>query len=87
MLDARQEAHQRVAPRQRRAVQVVPIKPILIAPETKLSKVRYDEPLSNFAFNINLRRYSTGEEGASWTSRMLSWQGLENVHATSSNAY
>jgi len=40
------------------AVQVDPIKPMLKAPGTKRLKLRYDVPLSNFAFNFNLRRYT-----------------------------
>jgi hypothetical protein len=43
-----------------RAVQVVPIKPTLTAPGTKRLKLECDEPLSNFAFNFKLRRYTTG---------------------------
>jgi hypothetical protein len=39
-------------------VQVDPIKPTLKAPGTKRLKLQYDEPLSNFAFNFNLRRYT-----------------------------
>jgi len=39
------------------AVQVDPIKPTLKAPGTKRLKLKYDEPLSNFAFNFNLRHY------------------------------
>jgi hypothetical protein len=47
-----------------RAVQVIPIKPTLKAPGTKRSKLQYDELLSSFAFNFNLRRYSlVGLEG------------------------
>ena len=41
-----------------RAVQVVPIKPTLKPPGTKRLKLKYDELLSNFAFNFNLRRYT-----------------------------
>jgi len=41
-----------------RAVQVDPIKPVLKAPGTKLSKLKYDQLLSSFAFKFNLRRYS-----------------------------
>ena len=39
------------------AVQVDPIKPTLKPPGTKLLKLKYDEPPSNFAFKSNLRRY------------------------------
>jgi hypothetical protein len=34
----------------------------LIAPGAKRLKLKYDEPLSNFAFNFNLCRYSMGDE-------------------------
>ena len=40
-----------------RAVRVDPIKPTLKAPGIKLLKLKYDKPLSNFAFKFNLRRY------------------------------
>jgi len=51
----------RLAPRRRahgRAVQVDPIKPTLKAPGIELLKLKFDESLSNFGFNFNLRRYS-----------------------------
>ena len=35
-----------------------PIKLAFQAPGTKLLKLNHDGPLSNFAFNFNLRRYS-----------------------------
>jgi len=38
-------------------VQVDPIKPTLKAPGTERLKLKCDEPLLNFAFNFNLRRY------------------------------
>ena len=38
-------------------MQVDPIKSTLKAPGIKLLKLKYDEPLSNFAFKFNLRRY------------------------------
>jgi len=41
-----------------RAVQVESMKPVLKAPGTLLLRLGCDEPLSNFAFNINLRRYT-----------------------------
>jgi len=41
-----------------RAVQVEPMKSMLKAPGIKRLKLEYDEPLSNFAFKFNLRRYS-----------------------------
>jgi hypothetical protein len=39
------------------------MKPVLLAPGTKRLKLNHDEPLSSFAFNINLRHYSTGGGG------------------------
>jgi len=39
-------------------VQVDPTKPALKAPGTKRLKLKYDEPLSNFAVKFMLRRYS-----------------------------
>ena len=39
-------------------MQVDPIKPTLKAPGSERLKLKYDEPLSNFAFNIYLRRYT-----------------------------
>ena len=47
-----------------RAVQVDPIKTTLKAPGIKLLKLKYDKPLSNFAFKFNLRRYTSGSSGA-----------------------
>ena len=35
---------------------------MLQAPGTELLKLKYDGPLSNFAFRFSLRRYSKGEE-------------------------
>jgi len=40
------------------AVQLEPIKPVLTAHGPMLLKLRYDQPLSNLAFNFNLRRYT-----------------------------
>ena len=39
-------------------MQVDPIKPTLKAPGTKRLKLKYDEPLSNVALKVNLRRYN-----------------------------
>ena len=36
---------------------VEPMRPVLKAPGSILLKVRYDGPLSKFAFNFNLGRY------------------------------
>ena len=41
-------------------MQVDPIKPTVKAPGIKLLKLKYDTPLSNFAFNFNWRRYTKG---------------------------
>jgi len=38
-------------------VQVDPIKPAFKAPRIKLLKLKYDIPLSKFAFKFDLRRY------------------------------
>jgi hypothetical protein len=43
-----------------RAVQVDPVKPTLKPPGTKHLKLKSDKPLSKFAFNFNLRRYTMG---------------------------
>jgi hypothetical protein len=40
------------------AVQVDPIKPTLKAPGDNPLTLKYDEPLSTFAFKFNLRRYT-----------------------------
>jgi hypothetical protein len=47
-----------------RAVQVEPMKPLLKAPGSMILKLRYDGPLSNFAFNFNSRRYTTATRSA-----------------------
>ena len=39
-------------------MQLDPFKPKLKAPGTILSTLNYDEPLSSFAFDFNLRRYT-----------------------------
>ena len=41
-----------------------PIKPQLKAPGTKRLKLKYDELLSSFAFNFNLRRYTMNDSRA-----------------------
>jgi len=45
------------------AVQVATIKPTLKAPGIKLLELKYYKPLSNFAFKINLCRYTLGTAG------------------------
>jgi hypothetical protein len=47
------------------AVQVTPIISTVKAPGTKRLKLECDEPLSNVAFNVNLRRYSVDAAGKS----------------------
>jgi len=49
------DASASLQPRPGRAVQVNPIKSTLKAPGTKRLKLNYNELLSNFAFNFNLR--------------------------------
>ena len=51
-------------------MQVVPVKPTLKAPGIKRLKLRYDELLSNFASNFNLRRYIPGSDQAFFTSKV-----------------
>jgi hypothetical protein len=51
-----------------RPVQVDPINLILKAPGTKCLTLKYDEPLSNFGFRFNLRRYTTGRRRCTWSS-------------------
>ena len=52
-------------------MQVDPIKPNLKAPGSKRLKLKYDEPLSNFAFNFNLRRYIEAEDARILTDMSL----------------
>ena len=44
-------------------MQVDPIKPTLKAPGSKRLKLKYDELLSSFGFNFNLRHYTLGADG------------------------
>jgi hypothetical protein len=48
-------------------VQIDPIRPTLKPTGTKRLKLQYDEMLSNFAINFNLRRYTTAPNVASAT--------------------
>ena len=41
-------------------MQVDPIKPTLKATESKPLKLEHEKTLSNFAFKVNVRRYTTG---------------------------
>ena len=45
-------------------MQVDPVKPTLKSPATERLKLEYDEPLSKFAFRVNLRRYSEVRRGS-----------------------
>ena len=49
-------------------MQVQPMKPVLKPPGSALLKLRYDGPLSNFAFKFNSRRYDEAVAGgvAAW---------------------
>jgi len=62
-----------------RAVQIDPIKPTLKAPGAKRLNLKYDELLSNVAFNFNLRRYILGQRFAVNSMELLR-QGLTLVH-------
>ena len=55
--DARDDGRRAARRHRGRAVQIVPMKPMLIAPGTKRSKLLCDEPPSSFAFVFNLHRY------------------------------
>jgi hypothetical protein len=67
-----------VAHRQGRAVQVDPIKPTLESTGCKRLKLKCDEPLSNFAFNFSLRRYTKGEKrGLADTNLVGSWMRVQ----------
>jgi len=57
-------------------VQVDPVKLTLKAPGTKHLKLKYDKPLSNFAFKFNLRRYNVGDMLSRWSDGRL----LSNLH-------
>ena len=52
-------------------MQVDPIKPTLKALRIKLLKLKYDKPLSIFAFNFNLRRHNLDASGSRPNSRVL----------------
>jgi len=51
------------------------MKPKLKAPGTKRLKLDYDAPLSSFAFNFNLRRY-TMKRGAHAPARELAVKSM-----------
>ena len=55
-------------------MQVEPIKPVLTAPDYIL--LRCDGPLSNFAFNFNVRRYTEGVRDLDQLHRRINKVGL-----------
>ena len=57
-------------------MQIDPIKPTLKAPGTKLLKLKCDKPLSNFAFEFNLRRYTKAQAVRNFTESRLLEVGL-----------
>ena len=59
-------------------MQVDPIKPTFKAPEIKLFKVKHGGPLSIFAFDFNLRRFSK-ESLSSTTARAKFRRGVSAV--------
>jgi hypothetical protein len=62
-------------PRHGRAVQVDPIKPTSTPPVIKLLKLKRGKPLSIFAFNFDLRRYTMAHyQPDQDRSRVLVWQ-------------
>jgi len=58
-----------------KAAQVDPNKHTLKAPGTKRLKLKYDEMLSSFAFNFNLRRYS-----GVWCCKRANWVDYDDEH-------
>ena len=63
-------------------MQVDPEKPKLKSPGIKRSKLKYDEPLSNFAFNFNLRRYNEVDTEVSATlGAMISGPSEDGIPA------
>jgi hypothetical protein len=64
-----QQAVFRAAAELGRAVLVDPIRSMLKAPGTRRLKRKCDEPPSNFAFKLSLRRYSWGRRANSTARR------------------
>jgi hypothetical protein len=61
------------------------MKPPLKAPETKRLKLKYDEPLSNFAFKFDLRRFMKGWLAAMRAMRATRRQGDTRAGLSSSS--
>jgi len=62
-------------------VQVDPIKPTLKAPGTKRLKLKVDDKLTKFAFNLNLRHYTEAASSAGRSVRAGSGVGAEEAEA------
>ena len=60
---------------QGKPVQVEPMKPTLKVPGTKRLNLKYDELLSSFAFNFNLRRYIKASGFSSGVTYMKALKG------------
>jgi len=60
-------------------VQIHPIKPMLKAPKTKRLKLKYDDPLSNFASNVNLRRYNKVRDFNQYLSKLSEHNDIPKV--------
>ena len=60
-------------------MQFDPIKPTLKPPGTKRLKLKYDELLSSFAFNFNLRRYTTVPGTATRTANGVTCIGYTDL--------
>jgi hypothetical protein len=62
-------------------VQVDPIKPTVKAPGSERLKLKCDELLSNFAFNINLHHYEKEKIGGAelqvWLDRVVPQAGTD----------
>ena len=59
------------------------MKPMLKAPRIKRLKLKYDAPVSIFAFNVNLRPYNLANlalesvpDSPRWRGLMVGWCGL-----------
>ena len=62
-----------------RAVQVGPMKSTLKAPGSKLLKLEHEIMLSNFAFNFNLRRYTSVHDSDQALNALLRGQVVGSV--------